>query len=99
MAGTGIGLVVTKRLAELMEGTCDKHNIPYQISGDGGIMGTDAGAIQVSRRGVAAALVSIPNRYMHSPNELVSIQDLDHTAELIAHTCRAVTSNTDFTAR
>jgi putative aminopeptidase FrvX len=36
---------------------------------------------------------------MHSPNELVSIQDLDHSAELIAEACRAVTSKTDFTAR
>jgi len=41
----------------------------------------------------------VPNRYMHSPNELVSIQDLDHAAELIAATCRAVTAKTDFTAR
>jgi putative aminopeptidase FrvX len=48
---------------------------------------------------VATALVSVPNRYMHSPNELVSIQDLDHAAELIAETCRAVTAKTDFTAR
>jgi endoglucanase len=36
---------------------------------------------------------------MHSPNELVSVQDLDHAAELIAETCRSVTSKTDFTAR
>jgi putative aminopeptidase FrvX len=36
---------------------------------------------------------------MHSPNEVVSIQDLDNAAELIAETCRAVTSKTDFAAR
>jgi endoglucanase len=36
---------------------------------------------------------------MHSPNELVSIQDIDHAAELIAQTCRAVSAKTDFTAR
>jgi endoglucanase len=36
---------------------------------------------------------------MHSPNEMVSLQDLDHAAALIAATCRAVTSTTDFTAR
>ena len=42
---------------------------------------------------------SIPNRYMHSPNEMVSLEDVDNVAELIAETCRAVTDETDFTAR
>lgn len=36
---------------------------------------------------------------MHSPNEMVSLADLDSTATLIAETCRAVTDETDFTAR
>jgi len=36
---------------------------------------------------------------MHSPNEMVSLEDLDRTATLIAETCRAVDSATDFTAR
>jgi endoglucanase len=48
---------------------------------------------------VATALVSVPNRYMHSPNELVSLDDLDHAATLIAAACRSVTARTDFTAR
>ena len=52
---------------------------------------TDADAIHIAREGVATALVSIPNRYMHSPNEMVSLDDLDRAAELIAETCRAVT--------
>jgi endoglucanase len=48
---------------------------------------------------VATGLVSVPNRYMHSPNELVSLEDVDKTASLIAETCREVTSKTDFLAR
>jgi endoglucanase len=48
---------------------------------------------------VATGLVSIPNRYMHSPNEMVALEDLDRAATLIAETCRAVTRTTDFTAR
>jgi endoglucanase len=47
-------------------------------------MGTDAGAIQVTRRGVAAALISIPNRYMHSPVEMVSLKDVENSSELLA---------------
>jgi endoglucanase len=36
---------------------------------------------------------------MHSPNELVSLDDVDRAATLIAETCRLVTAHTDFTAR
>ncbi|MNC99878.1 exoaminopeptidase [compost metagenome] len=60
---------------------------------------TDADFIHLAREGVATALVSIPNRYMHSPNELVSLDDVDRAASLIAETCRRVTAGTDFTAR
>lgn len=78
------GANINPPLADMMEGLADKHSIPYQLSGDGGVTGTDAGAIQISRGGVAAALVSIPNRYMHSPIEMVSLQDLEHSSELLA---------------
>ena len=60
---------------------------------------TDADAIFFSRAGVAAALVSVPNRYMHSPNELVSLDDVDRAASLIAEACRRVSDATDFTDR
>lgn len=46
--------------------------------------GTDANAIQLSGNNCAAALVSIPNRYMHSPVELVNLKDVENTAKLIA---------------
>ena len=45
---------------------------------------TDANTIQTSRGGVAAGLVSVPNRYMHNPVEMVSLDDLDWTADLLA---------------
>ena len=73
--------------------------ITVQVRGAPRATGTDANAIQLTRDGVAAGLVGIPNRYMHSPNELVSLDDLDRAAEVIAETCRAVTADTDFTAR
>jgi endoglucanase len=60
---------------------------------------TDADAIHIAREGVATALVSVPNRYMHSPNEMVSLTDVDNIATLLAETCRAVSKETDFTAR
>jgi endoglucanase len=60
---------------------------------------TDADAIHNAGRGVATALVSIPNRYMHSPNEMVAVDDLDRAADMIAEACRAVTADTDFVDR
>ncbi|HEY3323285.1 MAG TPA: M42 family metallopeptidase [Planctomycetota bacterium] len=78
------GANINPPLADIVEGMADKYNIPYQLSGDGGATGTDANAIQVSRRGVAAGLVSIPNRYMHSPIEMVSLRDVENASELLA---------------
>ena len=53
----------------------------------------------VTRNGVPTGLVSVPNRYMHSPNEIVSVADLFHTAELIAAFIRRLGPDTDFTPR
>jgi endoglucanase len=46
--------------------------------------------------GVATALVSVPNRYMHTPNEMVALEDMDRAAELIAATVRTFTVADDF---
>jgi endoglucanase len=53
--------------------------------------------MQLSRDGVATGLVGIPNRYMHSPVEVVSLKDLDAAARLLAEFCASVTPNMDWT--
>jgi endoglucanase len=58
--------------------------------------GTDADAMLRSGAGVAPGLVSIPNRYMHSPNEVVSLKDLEAAAQLIAEFVRSITPESDF---
>ena len=50
----------------------------------GGHSGTDADAVHLSRGGIPSAVVSIPLRYMHSPNELLQVDDLVACAALIA---------------
>ena len=61
------------------------HEIKHQISVEpGGNSGTNARAIQISREGVATALFSIPMRYMHSAYEVISHEDLESTALLLA---------------
>jgi len=64
--------------------TAKKAKIAYQVSANGRGTGTDANAMQLSRGGVATALVSIPNRYMHTPVEMVSTQDLDNIVKLVS---------------
>ena len=63
--------------------TAKQMKIPYQISAQPRATGTDANAMQLCRSGVATALVSIPNRYMHTPVEVISLQDLDNIIKLI----------------
>jgi endoglucanase len=93
------GSIVSPVAYNLLRDTAEQLSIPYTVHAAGRESWTDADAIHVAREGIATALLSIPNRYMHSPNEMVSLEDLDRASELIAETCRAVTGETDFTAR
>ena len=72
-------------------------DIPVQVNGLATAASNDAAQMQLTRGGVATGLVCIPNRYMHSPVEVVSLDDLDRAAELIAQFCLSVDSQSDFT--
>ena len=93
------GSVISPVVFNLLRKTAEEHEIPYAVHAAGRDTSTDADAIHIAREGIATALVSVPNRYMHSPNEMVSLDDIDRTATLLAETCRAVDDTTDFTAR
>jgi endoglucanase len=60
-----------------------KTRIPYQIEADPRPTGTDARAIQMGRGGVATGLVSIPLRYMHTPSEVVDLEDVENCVKLL----------------
>ncbi|HEY8446475.1 MAG TPA: M42 family metallopeptidase [Thermomicrobiales bacterium] len=66
------------------------------IQGAARSSGTDADAMIRTGAGTATGLVSIPNRYMHSPNEVVSLSDLENAARLIAEFVRTITPESDF---
>lgn len=93
------GSVVSPVVFNILRDTAEKNGIPFVVHAAGRDTSTDADAIHIAREGIATALVSVPNRYMHSPNELVSLDDVDRTATLLAEVCKAVTSDTDFTDR
>ena len=73
------------------------HEIPVQLRGTPRATGTDANAIQITRDGVATGLVGLPNRYMHSPVEVVCLEDLERAARLLAEFCAGVTPQMDWT--
>ena len=60
-----------------------KAKIPYQLEGASRPTGTDARAIQMGRGGVATGLVSVPLRYMHTPSEVVDLQDVERCVVLL----------------
>jgi len=93
------GSIISPVVFNLLRKIAEKKKIPFTVQAAGLYTSTDADAIHIAREGVATALVSVPNRYMHSPNEMVSLADVDNVATLLAEACRAVTSETDFTAR
>jgi len=90
------GANINPRLFELLIDTAKHRKLPHQIQGIPGGTGTDANAIQLTRAGVATALVSIPNRYMHSPCEIVHLDDLENTARLLAYSVERLTKTTNF---
>jgi putative aminopeptidase FrvX len=72
------------KVFDLLVDTAKENKIPYQIEVSPGGTGTDANAMQLSRSGMAVGLVSVPLRYMHTPNEMLSLKDLENTARLVA---------------
>jgi len=93
--GSAINPVVFDRLAA----AAAREGIPYGIQAAPKATGTDADAIYTAQRGIATGLVSVPNRYMHSPNEMVALEDLEHASRLLAAFARAVEPGTDFVPR
>ncbi|MBA4020398.1 MAG: hydrolase [Pirellula sp.] len=78
--GPNMNPVVVERLIKV----AGQAEIAYQAAASGRATGTDANTMQTSRGGVATGLVSIPNRYMHSPVEMISLDDIDRAADLLA---------------
>jgi len=84
------------KLFDLVVATAKKKKIKIQLEAANRGTGTDANVIQLSRAGVAASLISIPNRYMHTPVEVFNMSDVDKTIKLIAETILALNSKSNF---
>ncbi len=73
---------ICPEVSERLVRAATKLKIPFQMEGEARPTGTDARAIQVARGGVATGLVSIPLRYMHTPSEVVDLEDVERCVRL-----------------
>src|SRR6187401_1017081 len=85
------------RVVDRLRAAAETSKIAVQWGASGRGTGTDANAIQLARGGVAAGLISVPNRYMHSAVEMISLDDIDQSADLLAEFALSVESDADFT--
>lgn len=93
------GSAVSPVVFDMLVGIAEREGIPHTVTISPGRTGTDADAINVIRGGVACGLVSIPNRYMHSPSEMIALEDVQNAARLIAAFVREIGADTSFVPR
>jgi endoglucanase len=91
------GANINPKVFELLVRTAKEMDIPYQIEAAPAGTGTDANAMQVVRAGMATGLISVALRYMHTPCEVLDLNDVENAARLMAGFCERVTPDIDWT--
>lgn len=90
------GANANPRVFDLLTETAMQHEIPVQVNALARPASNDGAAIQVSRGGCASGLVTLPNRYMHSPVEVVAESDLENASRLLTEFCMNVHDDSSF---
>lgn len=79
---SGRGLITHPLVKKLIIDTAEEEKIPYQLEvSEGGT--TDATAIHLTREGIPTGVLSVPTRYIHTPVEVVSLDDVENTIKLL----------------
>ena len=92
----GRGSTLDPQVFELLHAAGEEAGIPFTVAASARYTGTDADAIHLSRGGIPTGVVSIPLRYMHSPVEMVQLDDVENTAKLIAAFAQKLTADVSF---
>lgn len=79
-----ISPILSRKMTDKLIKIAEDNSIPFQYEPIASSTGTNADSIAVSKSGIGCALVSIPQRNMHTPNEIIDISDVENTSELIA---------------
>jgi endoglucanase len=77
------GVRTSSKIADNLISIAKKKKIPYQVDVDAGYTFTDADPISQVREGIPIGVVSLATRYLHSSVELLNLNDVDQTIELL----------------
>lgn len=80
----GVGPNMTRWMTERMIAKAKKENLPYQLEVMPGHTGTNGWFMQICREGIATSVLSLPLKYMHSPIEVLAVEDMERVAQLLA---------------
>jgi putative aminopeptidase FrvX len=80
----GFSAVLNRRTSQKLIQVAEKNKIPYQLEAMGGRSGTNSDSIIATGAGVNCALLSVPQRNMHTSSEVCDLEDMENTAKLIA---------------
>lgn len=80
----GVGPNMTRWMTQRMTAKAKERKIPYQLEVMAGNTGTNGWVMQIVREGIATSVISLPLKYMHSPVEVVALEDMEQVAALLA---------------
>ena len=89
------GATLHPSVFELLQAAGEAEGIPFTVGASARATGTDADAIHLTRAGIPTGVVSIPLRYMHSPVEMVQLDDVESAARLLAAFARRLNGDLD----
>ncbi len=79
----GFSPILNKNISKELVNIAEKNNIPFQCEIMSGSTGTNADVLTLCESGIKGALISIPEKYMHQPCEVVDINDIESVSNLI----------------
>jgi endoglucanase len=90
------GSILNPVVFELLHDAAEREEIPFTVQASARTTGTDADAIHLQRNGIPTGGISVVLRYMHSPVEMVQLDDVHACARLIAAFARSLSAETSF---
>jgi endoglucanase len=90
------GSTISPKVFDLLVETAEAQGIRYEVNVSSGETYTDMDAAYASRAGIATGLISLATRYIHTPTEMVSLDDVEAAARLVAAFARRLEPGLDF---
>src|SRR5581483_5905295 len=90
------GPTLNRKLTDLLAEVAEHEGVPHAFEVYSATTSTDADEFHPARAGVPTGLLSIPTRYLHSPNEICDLADVEAIVQLVAAFARRLTPETSF---